>query len=611
LFQPSITFDKSADTELSKVGDDVNYLITLNNTSSDDSPDLVCTITDSMLAVDKDVTLESGESDTTEVAYTVQAGDPDPLDNTASVSCSPDGFPNVLSASDSWSVNLFQPAIDVDKTGDLLSKIGDPVNYTITLSNNSSADTPDLICLATDSLIGTIFSGVLPIGDTVVEESRTVAAGDPDPLINTVSLECVFTDFPNELSAQDSHETNLFQPSISFSKSADTELSKASDDVHYTLTLNNTSSADSPDLQCTITDVLLGVDKDVTLESGEGDVTNKTYTVQAGDSDPLVNTASVSCSPVGFPNILTASDSWTVNLFQPAFAVTKTGDALGKIGDAVDYVITLSNNSSADTPAVTCLATDTLLETVYDGVLPLGDTDIEYSRTVLLLDPDPLVNTVEVSCTIADFPNILSGSASHTTELFQPAVEVLKSGPDTAAKGETVTYSFTISNLSSSDSPNLILDNVTDTVIGDLTSAASGGGCSSISSGDSCDFNVDYAIQATDPNPLVNVVSVLYHPFGFLNDISDDDSHSLTMLIMLGCTPGFWQGGAGAGLWDEDEDPDWSYNGLNPFIHTTLFNTFFIATAYPSVAQAADTFDRSGSFITSAIVHSWMPQGPE
>jgi hypothetical protein len=277
---------------------------------------------------------------------------------------------------------------------------------------------------------------------------------------------------------------------------------------------------------------------------------------------------------VGFPNILTASDSWTVNLFQPAFAVTKTGDALGKIGDVVDYVITLSNNSSADTPAVTCLATDTLLGKVYDDVLPLGDTDIEYSRTVLLLDPDPLVNTVEVSCTIADFPNILSGSASHTTELFQPAVEVLKSGPDSAARGETVTYSFTINNLSSSDSPALILDTVTDTVIGDLTPDASTGGCSSLSSGGSCDFSVDYTIQVSDPSPLVNVVSVLYHPSGFPNDISDDDSHSLTMLIMLGCTPGFWQGGAGAGLWDEDDDPDWSYNGSNPFIHTTLFNSF-------------------------------------
>jgi uncharacterized surface anchored protein len=42
-----------------------------------------------------------------------------------------------------------------------------------------------------------------------------------------------------------------------------------------------------------------------------------------------------------------------------------------------------------------------------------------------------------------------------------------------------------------------------------------------------------------------------------------------------GCTPGFWQGGAGSQLWNEPNDPQWVYGGANPFIHTTVFNTFF------------------------------------
>ncbi|MCB2179762.1 DUF11 domain-containing protein [bacterium] len=42
-----------------------------------------------------------------------------------------------------------------------------------------------------------------------------------------------------------------------------------------------------------------------------------------------------------------------------------------------------------------------------------------------------------------------------------------------------------------------------------------------------------------------------------------------------GCTPGFWQGGAGSQLWDQEDDPQWVYGGTNPFIHTTLFNDFF------------------------------------
>jgi hypothetical protein len=42
-----------------------------------------------------------------------------------------------------------------------------------------------------------------------------------------------------------------------------------------------------------------------------------------------------------------------------------------------------------------------------------------------------------------------------------------------------------------------------------------------------------------------------------------------------GCTPGFWAAG-GASMWDEGPpDPDWTGEGTNPFILSTLFNDFF------------------------------------
>ena len=116
-------------------------------------------------------------------------------------------------------------------------------------------------------------------------------------MINTVTVHTHPQGFSNDIFATDSHELNLFQPSIAFEKTADTELSKATDVVNYTLTLNNTSSPDSPDLVCTVTDALLGVNKAVTLESGQGDVTQVAYTVKAGDPDPLVNTAAVIVQP--------------------------------------------------------------------------------------------------------------------------------------------------------------------------------------------------------------------------------------------------------------------------------------------------------------------------
>ena len=49
-----------------------------------------------------------------------------------------------------------------------------------------------------------------------------------------------------------------------------------------------------------------------------------------------------------------------------------------------------------------------------------------------------------------------------------------------------------------------------------------------------------------------------------------------------GCTPGFWQGGFGSQLWDTVNDPDWTAEGgvgTNPFIQTTLFNSYFTPVA--------------------------------
>jgi hypothetical protein len=195
---------------------------------------------------------------------------------------------------------------------------------------------------------------------------------------------------------------------------------------------------------------------------------------------------------------------------------------------------------------------------------------------------------------VVGFTNSYEVSDSHTTELFQPGVEVIKSGPDIASIGETITYDFTINNLSSSDSPDLILESVTDTVLGDLTATALSNGCGSLAFGGSCSFSFDYVIQADDPSPLINVVTVLYHPQGFPNDITDSDDHQV-LIPNQGCTPGFWQGGAGAPLWNVDDDPDWEAGNyatqFNPFSHGTLFNDFFNAGMWPAEAGSPDTSD--------------------
>ena len=251
-------------------------------------------------------------------------------------------------------------------------------------------------------------------------------------MINTVTVHTHPQGFSNDIFATDSHELNLFQPSIAFEKTADTELSKATDVVNYTLTLNNTSSPDSPDLVCTVTDALLGVNKAVTLESGQGDVTQVAYTVKEGDPDPLVNTAAVTCSPTDFPNVLSASDSWTVDLFQPSVNIEKSGPPFSKAGDTATYGIKITNTSSADSPD---LVLDSFSDPLVDPVnvpaacatlAPAEECTFSYTYVVQASDTDPLVNTATVHYHPVDFPNDIADSSSWTTDLLHPAFEAKK-----------------------------------------------------------------------------------------------------------------------------------------------------------------------------------------
>ena len=439
--------------------------------------------------------------------------------------------------------------VSVQKTGDTLGKVGDDAAYTITITNEGSITIyKDDI---TDTLLGDItLNGVDQVNPFVISNtcgaslaphasctitlSREVLASDPDPLPNVVSITYRGkADLSGiAVGATDDHSVNLFQPSITVTKTGD-DLSKVGDEVNYTIKVCNTSSADTPDLvKDTVTDSLIGgVDAafGASLASGQCESHDFTRTVQANDPDPLVNTATAHYHPTGFPNDITASDDHTVNLFQPSVTIDKTGDELSKVGDTVQYTITVTNTSSPDSPNLTCAITDALLGINKQVNLASGAQDVTNApREVQPGDTDPLVNTASVTCTVDGFGNVIGPeTASHSVNLFTPSVEVIKDGPSSAHVGDTITYTFVINNTSSGDSPNLLLDSVTDTVIGNLTPAATTAGCGTLAPNGSCNFSATYTVQAGDPDPLVNVVTVHYHPADFPNDVTDDDDHSV------------------------------------------------------------------------------------
>ena len=244
-------------------------------------------------------------------------------------------------------------------------------------------------------------------------------------------------------------------------------------------------------------------------------------TILASDPNPVVNTVTVHYNPVGFPNDITDAASASVDLVAPAITVTKTADALSKVTDPVNYTIEICN--AGVFPVTRTSVSDTLLGDV-SGKLrcqrwpPVQCTSATLTRTVLAGDPDPLVNTV--TATYSGAGASATASASATTNLFQPAVDVTKNcAPDPNQVGGVSTCTIVVTNGSSADSPNLENGTIVDSLSGNLLDPANTDVVSSdctavLPTGGNCTITTARTILASDPNPVVNTVTVHYNPVG-------------------------------------------------------------------------------------------------
>ena len=77
------------------------------------------------------------------------------------------------------------------------------------------------------------------------------------------------------------------------------------------------------------------------------------FEILADAADPFPNEATATCSAQGFERAR-EEGLHNVELFQPSITLTKEGDALSKIGDKVDYTITLANLRARRTRPTSC-----------------------------------------------------------------------------------------------------------------------------------------------------------------------------------------------------------------------------------------------------------------
>jgi uncharacterized repeat protein (TIGR01451 family) len=321
-------------------------------------------------------------------------------------------------------------------------------------------------------------------------------------------------------------------------------LSKPGDDVDYTITVENTGRATL--YKQSITDSLQG---DLTSDPGcgaslaPGDTCTIQYsrTVGVNDPDPLENKVTIVYTEFADPQSQEFTDEYTatVNLFQPDIAIDKTvqDDTLAFVdgpitvlqGATVNYKVELSNESSVDTPPLTCTTTDAKLGIDETGI----PVEVTAQHTFEdLADPDfecvlnggtyDCTNTADSICTLSDpFVNTLLVEDSVTVSVVprDVAFTVTKTGDPFTKDGDTVSYEVGIDNASNL---SLNLDSIRDFnnvgEVRDLTDPANydTSDCGSTLSpddgqpagDDECTVTFSRMTLGTDPDPIRNEVVV-------------------------------------------------------------------------------------------------------
>ena len=255
------------------------------------------------------------------------------------------------------------------------------------------------------------------------------------------------------------------------------------------------------------------------LEAGIDHIRNTVYV--AGDHGPGV-TDSISTPVHAAPDLSIHKDDG-VSAVSP--------------GDVLTYTLVLSNAGSQGATGV--VVTDVLpAVTGYlgassggaetspgSGTVTWPPVDLlagtTVTRTVSVLVGDPLppgVDAITNTALVADDgtngpdPDVRDNVYTLTTPLdFTPALVIVKEGPDQAAVGETVVFTFTIAHdkLHGDGSPVTVLS-----VIDDRAGAATyhgevGDGDDVLERGEVWVLTATYTIHPTDPSPLVNTGTVI------------------------------------------------------------------------------------------------------
>ncbi len=446
------------------------------------------------------------------------------------------------------------PTILVTKDADPgTAEVGDIITYDYTVTNRGTKTLYNITCL--DSALGAVtLSGLADLdSDGIVDDlvaggsatgtlTYTVTESDePGPIENSVTA----TGDTSSTSPADEMEESvkiITNPHILVTKDANPNVADVGDLITYNYTVTNVSTAILTDVTCV--DSALGAvtlsgltDEDVDgtaddLAVGATATGTLIYTVLSSDRPgPIENSVTATADSALEPDPVSDTTEESVKvIMDPHLLVEK--DAVpntAEVGDTVTYNYTVTNVGMqilydvylTDLPlgmvSMTGLTDedgDGIADDLFVGQAATGSLTYEVTADDL---PGPIENKVVASGDTDPHSIIPSDEANESVKIETgPYIVVEKDAvPNTAEVGDTVTYNYTVTNISG----GIIVDvTCVDSALGDVTLS---GLTDEDSDGTADDLAIDavatgsltYTVTEADkPGPIENSVTVIYTP---------------------------------------------------------------------------------------------------
>jgi len=489
--------------------------------------------------------LDKGEIWLYTAVYRFDTNSPSPLINIGTVEGKDLDNDKVTAKSTQHTTHIIpgKASLEVTKSGPATAKVGQVIAYVIQIRHNqNSGRSPVKILIMTDTLISTPIDiiatqleggdynndGLLDVNEVFsYRVNYTVTLQSSDTLLNEVLVEGV-DENNNRIKAKTTKPTVTrieYAPVILMEKTGPPD-AKVGDNItyHFNLAHDKLESDKTPVVFAPIEDSL-GIyvscsdkgNRDIFIDENETWRCSASYIVQPTVDAKLVNLAIFNGAAKDF-GVITYTDSYTTLIhFAPKLTTSAGGSTMiTDVGDTITYTATLAHAPDSDqSPMRQFTVIDNLgnLGTCQgdeNGQLDQGETwPCIITATIPTTTTNPLTLTVTAQGIDGnDNPVPITTTQYSVKVSLNPLVAFTLTGPEKAKRGETITYTATLSHTPESDKSEVCNVQLNSNLFVPRSLTFNGDNCLGI--GETWQVPVVYQVPFTAPFQVINIGSVNY-----------------------------------------------------------------------------------------------------